>query len=120
MRLLRGIDIHAPVLNQLGVPDTEIDAFLGQNPSYFAQMEVLTHKLFEDPEFFVNLYDTPANVERIGVTLQALKLMQDRDRFESSLRREMLLSLILELQIRDRQGRVEAAIQSETNSLIGK
>ena len=108
-----------PVLLQLGVPDVDIDKFLGSNPSYYAQMEVLTHKVFENEGFFTNLYTTPANVERIGATLQALKLMQDRDRFESSLRREMLLSLILEVQIRDRESRVEAAVRNGSNTLIG-
>jgi hypothetical protein len=103
----------------LGVPDADVDAFMGQNPSYYAQMEVLTHKIFENEGFFTNLYTTPANVARIGVALQALKLMQDRDRFESSLRREMLLSQILELQIRERQGRVLSDIQGATNTLIG-
>lgn len=107
------------VLIQLGVPDVDIDKFLGQNPSYYAQMEVLTHKIFENPEFYANLYTTPANVERIGATIQALKLMQDRDRFEASLRREMLLSMILEVQIRDRENRVEAAVLAGTSTLIG-
>jgi len=106
-------------LIRLGVPDIEIDKFLGSNPSYYAQMEVLTHKIYEDPEFFINLYTTPANVARIGVTLQALTLMQNRDRFESSLRREMLLSMILELQIRERQGHVLSAVQGASNALIG-
>ena len=106
-------------LVRLGVPDTEIDKFLGQNPSYYAQMEVLTHKIYEDPRFFTNLYTTPANVARIGVTLQALTLMQNRDRFEASLRREMLLSMILELQIRDRQNRVLSTVQGASNALIG-
>ena len=107
------------VLDQLGVPVAEIDQFLGAQPSYYAQMEVLTHKIYEDPRFFTNLYTTPANVERIGVTLQALTLMQNRDRFEASLRREMLLSMILELQIRDRQNRVLSAVQGASNALIG-
>jgi hypothetical protein len=107
------------VLDQLGAPVAEIDQFLGPQPSYYAQMEVLTHKIYEDPRFFTNLYTTPANVERIGVTLQALTLMQNRDRFEASLRREMLLSMILELQIRERQGHVLSDVQGSSNSLIG-
>jgi hypothetical protein len=108
------------VLDQLQVPVAEIDQFLGPQPSYYAQMEVLTHKIFESPEFFTNLYTTPANVDRIGVTLQALTLMQNRDRYESALRREMLLSLILELGIRERQYRVLSDVQKGANTLIGQ
>ena len=108
------------VLDQLQVPLPEIDKFLGPQPSYYAQMDVLTHKIFESPEFFTNLYTTPANVERIGVTLQALTLMQNRDRFEAALRREMLLSLILELNIRDRQDKTVNAVQNAANNLLGQ
>jgi hypothetical protein len=94
-----------------GAKVNEIQAFLGKNPSYFAQMEVLTRKMFENPEFYVNLYTKPQNVERTSVALQAVRLMQDRDRFESSLRREMLVSLILELKVRDYQEQVNNLLQ---------
>jgi hypothetical protein len=83
-------------------------------------MDILTHKIFESPEFFTNLYTTPANVERIGVTLQALTLMQNRDRYEASLRREMLLSLILELGLRERQEAVVNEVQNASNNLLGQ
>lgn len=89
-----------------------LDHFIGKNPSYFAQMEVLTKKIFQNPDFYTNLYTTPANVDRIGVSLQALKLMQDRDRFESYLRREMLVSILLETKLREAQETVEAEIQN--------
>jgi hypothetical protein len=106
------------ILQQLGITDpVELDQFLGKNPSYFAQMEVLTHKIYENPEFFSNLYTTPANVQRIGVTLQAFKLIQDRDRFEASLRREMLASLLLEESIRGHQGEGEEQT-SKINDII--
>ena len=91
------------IISAFGVPDDDLDRFLGQDPSYFAQMEVLTKKLFESPSFFANLYTTPANIERTKVTLQALRLMQDRDRYESSLRRELLISMILEAKLREHQ-----------------
>lgn len=88
------------IASQMGVPAGELDEFIGQNPSYFAQMEVLTKKLFQSPDFYTNLYTSPANIDRIGVSLQALELMQNRDRFESALRREMLISMILEVKTR--------------------
>lgn len=87
----------------LGVSDDEIEHFLGENPSYFAQMEVLTSMLYEDPNFYSNLYTTPVNVERLGLTLEGIKLMQDRDRYEAALRREMLVSTILEMKLRELQ-----------------
>lgn len=88
------------IASQLGIPAGELDEFIGQNPSYFAQMDVLTKKLFQSPDFYTNLYTSPANIDRIGVSLQALELMQNRDRFESALRREMLISMILEVKTR--------------------
>lgn len=91
------------IISALGVPNADLNRFLGQNPSYFAQMEVLTKKMFESPSFFANLYTTPANVERTKVTLMALRLMQDRDRYESSLRRELLISMLLEAKLREHQ-----------------
>ncbi|MGH1403887.1 MAG: hypothetical protein ACRBDL_06555 [Alphaproteobacteria bacterium] len=74
----------------------EIDDILGVRPSYYAQMEVLTKKIYQSPDFYTNLYDKPANVERIGASIDAITLMNQRDRFESMLRREMLTSLLLE------------------------
>ncbi len=74
----------------------EIDDILGVRPSYYAQMEVLTKKIYQSPDFYTNLYDKPANVERIGASIDAISLMNQRDRFESMLRREMLTSLLLE------------------------
>lgn len=92
------------LIAETGVPANEIDEFLGTNPSYFAQMEVLTRKMYETPEFYSGLYTTPANVKRTGVALKAIDLMQDRDRFEAALRREVILSLILEMKLREAQG----------------
>jgi hypothetical protein len=80
----------------LGISATEVDQLLGENPSYYAQMEVLTKKIYQDPNFYTNLYDKPANVDRIGASMEALKLMQGRDHFEASLRKEMLLSMMVE------------------------
>jgi len=107
------------IIKELGVPDAEIKQFLGENPSYFAQMEVLTRKIYHSPDFFTNLYDKPANVKRIGVALQAIELMQDRDRFESALRREMLISLILELKLRKYQEEMYSVLYSTVNKRFG-
>ncbi len=104
------------VLVDLGLSPEEAKEFLGTNPSYFAQMEVLTKKIFQSPAFFTNLYDKPENVERTGVAIQAIKLMQDRDRYESSLRREMLVSLILEMKLREAQDQINTRIINNLNT----
>jgi hypothetical protein len=98
------------MIEELGVPQADVAAYLGANPSYFAQMEVLTRKMYQNPTFYTNLYTSPENLKRTGVALQALQLMHDRDRYEASLRREMLLSTILEMKIRESQEVVEKLI----------
>ena len=62
------------ILQELGMPVGDMTAFLGANPSYFAQMDMLTKRIYTAPDFFVNLFTQPANVERMGATLQAIKL----------------------------------------------
>ena len=52
------------VATGLGLSATDTTRLVGSNPSYFAQMEMLTKKVYQDPAFFVNLYENPANVER--------------------------------------------------------
>lgn len=86
-------------LKQFGIEDEEqLDAILGEKPSYWAQMEFLTNKMLQSPDFYTNLYDKPVNVDRSGVALQAIGLMQARDAYESQLRREMLLSQMAALE----------------------
>lgn len=104
------------VMQNLGVAAGDVDALIGANPSYFAQMDIFTQKIFQDPSFMVNLYSGPANVARMGVVLQGIKLMSDRDKLDAYLRREMLLSMILEMKLRDRQD----ALNNETNRTIAK
>ncbi len=78
-----------------GTPDDEIIEILGENPSYYAQLEVMAKKIYQNPKFFANLYDKPANVERKSVAMKAIELMIDRALFESELRQEMMLSVML-------------------------
>lgn len=90
------------ILTKLGLSSADATKLISTNPSYFAQMEVLTKKIYQDPRFFANLYDSPANVSRQRVAMKAINLMQDRDLLESLKRREMLLSELLEMKLRDR------------------
>lgn len=106
------------VIQQLSpdIKDADAKSLIGDNPSYYAQMEVLTKKLLEDPQFFTDLYDKPANVARKGVALQAISLMQDRDYFKSNLRSEAILSVLLEMEVANAQKKV----QDEIDRLTGK
>lgn len=100
-----------PVLTELGVPAAEVLALLGENPSYYAQMEILTKKVYQNPDFFTSLYDTPANVDRKLVALEAIKLMQKFDLFKSFLRNEATFSVWLELSVYQLQKEIEDTIK---------
>lgn len=105
------------ILEQLGLDDqpipgsnpprNELEIYLGERPSYYAQMGVLTKRLYQSPDFFANLYDEPVNVERKGVALQAIGLMQDFDTWQSYLRTEAMLSVIMELELLRLNNQVE-------------
>lgn len=79
----------------LGVPEDEVFDLIGDSPSYYAQLETLSKKIAQNPTFFANLYDKPANVERMAVALRAIELMIDREIYESRLRQEMQASALL-------------------------
>ncbi len=99
------------VIRELGVADNdEINALLGNNPSYFAQMEVLTKKLYQNPLFYTELIDKPVNIERKGAALQAIGLMQDRDLYNSLLRSEAVLSVLLETMLQREQEKAASAL----------
>lgn len=100
----------AGILQQLGLRPAEIQERYGERPSYYAQMEVLTKKIYQDPLFYADLYDKPANIERKKVTLQAIDLMQDFDLLQSYLRTEMMLSILLEIELIRQQSEVQARI----------
>lgn len=94
---------------------TEIEKLIGDEPSYYAQMEVLTKKLYQNPKFYSELYDKPANVMRKDVALQAVDLMQKRDLYRSYLRSEMILAVMLETALMDEQERITNIINPEGN-----
>ncbi len=106
------------VMQNIGVPAGDINELIGANPSYFAQMDILTQKMFQDPAFMINLYNGPANVARMGVVLQGIRIMADRDKLDAALRREMLISMILEMKLRERQEKI-TNLSNKTPS-IGK
>lgn len=83
------------VLTELGVPPADVYTIIGNNPSYYAQLEILAKKIYQNPDFYSNLYDKPANIARKGVALKAIELMLDRAIYESQLRQEMATSVLL-------------------------
>ena len=103
------------VFEQLGVEEEQVSSLIGEQPSYYAQMEVLTKVLLQNPDFFTNLYDKPANVKRKGAALQAIGLMQKFDLFKSHLRNEANLSVLLELAVKDLQDEIENQINENSS-----
>lgn len=87
------------LLNDLGMTDQEITNMYGEKPSYFAQMEILTKKVYQNPQFYADVYDTPANVKRKSVAMQAISSMLKNDIYRSKVRSEMLISLLLEMEV---------------------
>lgn len=87
------------LLKEVGIPDEEIQGMLGDRPSYFAQMDVLTKKIYQDPVFYADLYDKPANVMRKNVAMRAINNIQKRDIYRSMLRSEAIMSVWLEDEI---------------------
>ena len=104
---MSNMDYIQNALLQMGVDNTALTKYLGANPSYHAQMEVLTKKLYQSPNFYVNLVDSPTNIDRQHAAMQSFELMQQRDIFESFLRTEMLLSILVELELEDLQQEIQ-------------
>ena len=102
----------AKVLEALGLSNATAVKELTEAPSYDAQMEILTKKLYQDPAFYASLMDSPANVNRQYAALQSFGLMQKRDIFESVSRSEILMSLLLEMEI----GKYQDDIQNRQNN----
>jgi flagellar motility protein MotE (MotC chaperone) len=96
------------ILAEAGIAPEDIENRLGENPSYYAQMEVMTKDLYQNPTFYSNLYDKPVNIERKGTALLALELMQDRDIYKSLLRSEAILATLIEVMIQKEHDRVSS------------
>ncbi len=88
------------ILKEMGLQQNDIDVVLRDKPSYYAQMELLTKKLYQRPSFYSNLYDKPVNIDRKTASMMALGLMQRRDMYESQLRSEMMTAVFLEQKLK--------------------
>lgn len=100
-------DFMVPMLMELGLSEENSLKVIGaaklgesgtENPanlSYEAQMEILSKTLYQNPNFFVGLIDTPVNVQRQRAAIKSVRLMLERDIFEALQRREILLATIM-------------------------
>ncbi len=77
-----------------------IFSLIGYSPSYYSQLEILAKRIYQNPDFYADLYDTPVNVSRKKVAMKAIELMVDREIYESQLRREMSISVLLASKVR--------------------
>lgn len=95
------------LLEELGIPKNDVADFIGERPSYYAQLEVLAKKIYQNPDFYRELYDKPENTRRKGVAMSAINSMLDREIFDSQLRAEAMISQLLELKVQQVQDEVE-------------
>lgn len=98
------------LMEQLGLPAADVDAMLDDAPSYDAQMEILTKSIYQSPHFVTALIDSPENVKRQQAAMLATELMQRRDSYESMLRQEMILAVVLDLFIQRRFAETKSAL----------
>lgn len=89
---------------ELGLSAKQTQDLMGERPSYYAQMDALTKKLYQNPGFYVNLMEGKTNVGRQSAAMEGLELMQDRDMYHAMRRSEMLLALLVQMQTRKTLG----------------
>ncbi len=106
--------LASAIMKQMGVTGPEAFILTGAEPSYYDLLDLIGRRLYQVPEFYVQLYDTPANVARKDVAMQAIDLMVGRDMFKSELRSEADMAVWLELEIIDKQ---QNPIQNHLNWL---
>lgn len=113
-----GIDTYeflGSIMVELGVPADEVRGLIGNRPSYYAQLEILAKRIYQNPDFYAGLYDKPANVKRKSVALKAIELMVDRAIYESQIRQEMLSSVLLSARLREPFKAAQRALTPEGN-----
>jgi hypothetical protein len=91
------------ILEEMGIKGASIEQMLKGAPSYNAQMEILTKKIYQWPNFYSDLYDKPVNIDRKDTSIQAIALMQKRDMYRSQLRSEANMAIWLETMVEDLQ-----------------
>lgn len=89
-------------MTELGVPPEQAAGMIGKNPSQYAQLEILAKRIFQVPGFYAGLYDSPANTKRKSVALRGIEHMLDQALYESQLRQEMVMSVLLSSRLHKR------------------
>lgn len=87
------------ILEEMGIGENDVLEMIGERPSYMAQMELLTKKLYQTPNFYTELYDKPTNIDRKIASMHAIAMMQRRDMYHSKLRSEAIGAVWLETQL---------------------
>ncbi|MFP4314312.1 MAG: hypothetical protein ACLFR0_08295 [Alphaproteobacteria bacterium] len=103
------------IMADLGMDNAAVEEILGENPSYYAQLEALGKKIFQNTDFFTDLYDKPANVKRKQAAMNAIELMLDRAIFESELRHEIILSVLLSSYLEEDKERIFLEFENAGN-----
>lgn len=108
----------AVILEDMGMTREDIARMMGPQfgsgddsvtrPSYYAQLKFIAKMMYQRPGFYVDLYETPANVERRKVAMQGINSILDREIYNSYLRAEMILSQILEMELEETQEALES------------
>ncbi|MES2728917.1 MAG: hypothetical protein V4621_02310 [Pseudomonadota bacterium] len=111
----RGSDVSAPemqaLLRQLGYADDspEMQDITGQ-ASYEAHMDILTRRVFQNPNMYVNLIANPTALRRILVSQNAVRNMQQYDMYATTTRAEDLTALWAWLETREQFNKAQGAL----------
>lgn len=103
------------IMADLGMQNADVETILGDNPSYYAQLEALGKKIFQNTDFFTDLYDKPANVKRKQAAMNAIELMLDRAIYESELRHEIIMSVLLSSYLEEDKEQIFMEFQNAGN-----
>lgn len=107
------MEFMASIMRDLGINDiADIQDLMGEDPSYYAQLELLSKRIYQDQNFYANLYDKPENVNRTLAAMRAIEMMVDREIYESQLRREMIISVLLSAKLQDNYEEIQANLEA--------
>ncbi len=107
------------ILNRQGMGGESGDILPGEG-SYYSTMYALTKAMYQDPQFYVGLYDSPSNLERKSIVMRGVDLMQSMDMLKSRLRSEMLLAVLTEMEIIKAQRAVQDKLDQARTEGGGK
>jgi hypothetical protein len=107
------------ILDRQGMGGESANDLPGEG-SYYSTMYALSKAIYQDPQFYIELYDSPANLERKSIVMRGIDLMQSMDMLKSRLRSEMLLAVLTEMEIIKEQRAVQDKLDQARNEGGGK